>query len=72
MSARGWPKRRLGWIAGTVVLFVLGAAVGLVLGSIWLGLALAAIISIGWLLAYSSWRGRTPDLDDPWDDGAKL
>lgn len=72
MSARGWPKRRLGWIAGTVVLFVLGAVVGLVLGSIWLGLALAAIISIGWLMAYASWRGRAPDLDDPWDDGAQL
>ena len=72
MSAHGWPRGRLGWIAGTVALLVLGVVVGLVLGSVWLGLALAAIISIGWLMAYESWRGRTPDLHDPWDDGAQL
>jgi len=72
MSERGWPTGRIGWIAGTVVLLVLGVIVGLVLGSVWLGLVLAVIISIGWLIAYESWRGKTPGLDDPWDDGAQL
>ncbi len=72
MSDRGWPKGRIGWIAGTVVLLVLGIVIGLILGSVWLGLALAAIISIGWLMAYESWRGKNPDLRDPWDDGAQL
>lgn len=72
MSERGWPKGRIGWIAGTVLLLVLGIVIGLILGSVWLGLALAAIVSIGWLMAYESWRGRNPDLHDPWDDGAQL
>jgi hypothetical protein len=69
---RGWPRGRTGWLIGTVVLIVLGVVVGLVLQSVWLGLTLAAVISIGWLMAYESWRGRTPELRDPWDDGAQL
>jgi len=68
----GFPRGRLGWIAGTVVLLGLGVLVGAVLGSIFLGLFIAAIISIGWLIAYESWRGRTVGLDDPHDDGAQL
>ena len=69
---RGWPRGRIGWLVGTVVLFAVGVLVGLVLGSVWLGLALALVISIGWLIAYESWRGRTPGLEDPWDDGAQV
>jgi hypothetical protein len=72
MSSRGWPKGRIGWIAGTVVLLILGVVVGLILENVWLGLALAAIVSIGWLMAYESWRGKNPGLHDPWDDGAQL
>lgn len=68
----GWPKGRKGWVAGTIVLLALGVVLGLVLGSILLGLTIAVIISIGWLIAYESWRGRTPGLDDPFDDGAQL
>lgn len=68
----GWPRGRWGWLAGSVVLLVLGVVVGLVLGSVWLGLTLAIIVSIGWLMAYESWRGRAPHGDDPWDDGAQL
>jgi hypothetical protein len=60
------------WIIGTVVLLGVGAFIGLVLGSLLLGIALAALISIGWLMAYESWRGRTPDLYDEDDDGARL
>ncbi|GAA3911229.1 hypothetical protein [Microbacterium invictum] len=72
MTQTGWPKGRIGWIAGTVVLLVLGVVIGLILHNVWLGLLLAVIISIGWLIAYESWRGRTPGLDDPFDDGAQL
>ncbi|WP_454117425.1 hypothetical protein [Microbacterium lacticum] len=68
----GLPRGRWGWLAGSVVLLVLGIVVGLVLGSVWLGLTLAIIVSIGWLMAYESWRGRAPHSDDPWDDGAQL
>lgn len=72
MAKTGWPRGRIGWIAGTVVLLVLGVMVGLILHNVWLGVLLAVIISIGWLIAYESWRGRTPGLDDPFDDGAQL
>lgn len=68
----GWPRGRIGWLAGTVVLLGLGVLIGLILRSVWLGVTLAVIISIGWLIAYESWRGRTPGLDDPFDDGARL
>jgi hypothetical protein len=71
-SHTGFPRGRIGWIAGTVVLFGLGVLVGAILESIVLGLVIAAIISIGWLIAYESWRGRTVGLDDPHDDGAQL
>ncbi|NYE19100.1 hypothetical protein [Microbacterium immunditiarum] len=74
MSERrtGWPKGRIGWVIGTVVLLALGALVGAVLGNLVLGLAIGVVISIGWLIAYESWRGKTPGLNDPWDDGAQL
>lgn len=68
----GWPRGRVQWILGTVVVFALGALFGLIFGSIWLGLALAAVISIGWLIAYESWRGQKVGLNDPDDDGARL
>ncbi|SIT67633.1 hypothetical protein [Microbacterium sp. RU33B] len=71
-SRTGWPKGRIGWIAGTVVLLGLGVLVGLILQNVWLGLTIAAIVSIGWVIAYESWRGRTPGLDDPYDNGAQL
>ena len=71
-TGTGWPKGRIGWIAGTVLLLVLGVIIGMVLQNLWLGIMLALIISIGWLIAYESWRGRNPDLDDPFDDGAQL
>ena len=71
-TGTGWPKGRIGWIAGTVLLLVLGVIIGMVLQNLWLGIMLALLISIGWLIAYESWRGRNPDLDDPNDDGARL
>lgn len=71
-SRTGWPKGRIGWIAGTVLLLVLGVVVGMVLENLWLGIILALIISIGWLIAYESWRGHSAGLDDPNDDGARV
>ena len=68
----GWPKGRLQWLIGSIVLFGVGALVGILLGSIVLGLIIAFIVSIGWLMAYESWRGKTPDLYDEDDDGARL
>ncbi|MEU1971269.1 hypothetical protein ABZ477_06425 [Microbacterium sp. NPDC019599] len=69
---RGWPRGRKQWLIGTIVLLAAGALVGLVLGSLLLGLMIAAVVSIGWLMAYESWRGRAPDLYDDDDDGARL
>lgn len=72
MTHRGWPRGRIGWLIGTVVLLAAGVLFGLIMQNVWLGLLLAVIVSIGWLIAYESWRGRAPRLDDPWDDGAQL
>ena len=69
---RGWPRGRVQWLIGSVILFGVGAVIGLVLGSLLLGLMLALLISIGWLMAYESWRGRSPDLYDDDDNGARL
>lgn len=71
-SGTGWPKGRIGWIAGSILLLALGVLIGLILQNVLLGVTLAVIVSIGWVIAYESWRGRTPDLDDPNDDGARL
>ncbi|WP_431802856.1 hypothetical protein [Microbacterium sp. bgisy203] len=71
-GSSGWPRGRWGWLWGTVVLVALGILFGLIMGSVWFGLFVAAIISIGWLIAYESFRGRAPHRDDPWDDGAQL
>ena len=71
-SGKGWPTGRIGWAFGVVVLFGLGVIFGLIMENVWLGVMLAGVISIGWLIAYESWRGRTPTDDDPFDDGARL
>ena len=71
-SGRGWPRGRKQWLLGTIVLLAAGALVGLILGSLVLGLGIAVLVSIGWLMAYESWRGRAPDLYDDDDDGARL
>ncbi len=72
MAGSGWPRGRVQWLLGTVLLLVVGAVVGLVLGSIWLGLLLAVLVSIGWFMAYESQRGHSPGLHDDDDDGARL
>lgn len=64
-------RGRLQWLLGSVVIFVVGALVGMALGSVWLGLFLALVVSIGWLIAYESWRGRNVGVGDP-DQGIEL
>ncbi len=71
-SGTGWPRGRTTWILGTVLLFALGVIVGIVLGSVWIGLLIAAAVSVGWLIAYESWRGRNVGIYDRDDDGAQL
>jgi hypothetical protein len=73
----GWPRRRVQWLVGAIVLLGLGALIGAILGSVWAGLLLGVLVSIGWLIAYESWRGSTsglhpPGLHDDDDDGARL
>ncbi|MBM3717010.1 hypothetical protein [Microbacterium sp. LMI1-1-1.1] len=69
--ATGWPRGRTHWILGTVVLLGLGVLVGLVLQNVWLGVVLAVVVSIGWLIAYESSRGRNVGVNDP-DNGVEL
>jgi hypothetical protein len=38
---------------------------GLIMQNVLLGVLLAVIVSIGWLIAYESWRGRTPSSTTP-------
>ncbi len=72
MTNRGWQRGHTHWAVGAVALFAIGVLVGLVLDSVWLGVALAAVVSIGWLMAYESRRGRNEGIYDRDDDGAQL
>lgn len=67
----GWPRGRTNWLLGTVLVIALGVLFGLIFGNVWLGLLLAAIVSIGWLIAYESWRGRNSGVNDD-DKGIEL
>lgn len=59
------PKRqRLTWLAGTVVLLVLAIVIGLILQNVWLGLLLAAIVSIVWLVSMESRKGGNAGVND--------
>jgi len=69
--ATGWPRGRTHWILGSLLLLGLGVLFGLVLQNVWLGVVLAAAISIGWLIAYESSRGRNVGVNDP-DNGVEL
>jgi hypothetical protein len=39
--------------------------------NVWLGLIIAAAVSVGWLIAYESSRGRNVGVNDP-DNGIQL
>lgn len=57
-------KQRLTWLAGTVVLLILAIVVGLILQNVWLGLLLAAIVSIVWLVSMESRKGGNAGVND--------
>lgn len=59
-----FPRGRVSWLLGTILLLGLGVLFGLVFGNVWLGIILGAVISIGWLIAYESWRGRNVGVND--------
>jgi hypothetical protein len=67
----GWPRGRTQWILGTVLLLALGILFGIIFGNVWLGVVLGAAISVGWLIAYESWRGRNSGVNDE-DRGIEL
>ncbi|MFB7251096.1 hypothetical protein [Microbacterium sp. NPDC056234] len=51
-------KQRWTWLGGTILLLVLGVVIGLILQNVWLGILLAAIVSIGWLMLVESRKGN--------------
>lgn len=57
-------KQRWTWLGGTIVLLALGVVIGLILQNVWLGLLLAAIVSIGWLVAAESRKGNNTGVND--------
>jgi hypothetical protein len=67
-----WTRGHSGWAFGTVLIFTLGIVFGLIWGQLLVGLFLAFAVSIGWLIAYESWRGKHVGLEDPDDSGAQL
>lgn len=70
-SRTGWPRGRTHWLLGSLAMFAVGVLFGLAFGNVWLGIVLAAVVSIGWLIAYESWRGRNSGVNDP-DRGIEL
>ncbi|WP_405373917.1 MULTISPECIES: hypothetical protein [unclassified Microbacterium] len=72
MTKRRWERGHSYWALGALLVFAIGILFGLVMQNIWLGLVLAAAVSIGWLIAYESRRGRNQGIYDRDDDGAQL
>jgi len=63
-QGKGRHRGRTYWLLGTVGLLAVGALIGAVLGSIALGITIGAIVSIGWLMAYESRRGKNVGVND--------
>ena len=57
-------KQRWTWLGGTIALFILGFVIGLVLQNVWLGLLLALIVSLIWLIAAESRKGGNSGVND--------
>lgn len=57
-------KQRWTWLGGTVALIVLGVVVGLSLQNVWLGLLLAVIVSLVWLISAESRKGHNAGVND--------
>ena len=71
-SGTGWPKGRIGWIVGSILILAAGVIVGLLLSNVVLGVFLAVLFVLVWVIAYESWRGRQVGLGEHEDDGARL
>ncbi|MGM1017216.1 MAG: hypothetical protein ACQEW8_06740 [Actinomycetota bacterium] len=57
-------RRRTYWLLGSLVLLILGVVIGLILQNVWLGLLLAAIVSVVWLVAAESRKGDNTGVND--------
>lgn len=60
------PRRRhrLIWLFSTLGLFAFGILIGLILQNVWLGLLLATIVSLVWLIAVESRKGGNAGVND--------
>ncbi|WP_298037350.1 hypothetical protein [uncultured Microbacterium sp.] len=57
-------KQRWTWLGGTVALFAVGIVIGLILENVWLGLLLALVVSVVWLIAAESRKGGNTGVND--------
>lgn len=57
-------RHRLIWLAATAVLIALGVLVGLILQNVWLGLLLAILVSLVWLIGIESRRSGNAGVND--------
>ena len=71
-SRKRWTRGHSGWAFGTALIFAVGIIFGMIWGQLLVGLFLAFAVSIGWLIAYESWRGRSVGLENRDDNGAQL
>lgn len=71
-ESTGFPRGRVGWIVGSLLILAIGVVVGMLMGSVAFGLVIAVVVSLGWIIAYESWRGRQVGIYDRDDDGAQL
>lgn len=71
-TQKRWTRGHTGWAFGTALIFAGGIIFGLIWGQLLVGIVIAAAVSIGWLMAYESWRGKNVGLENRDDDGAQL
>lgn len=71
-ESTGFPRGRVGWIFGSILILAIGVVVGMLLNNIVFGLVIAVVVSLGWIIAYESWRGRQVGIYNRDDDGAQL
>ena len=64
-------SRSLLRILVTVGLLIVGVVIGLIFQNVWLGVLLAAIVWLGWVLGYESRRGNNAGVNDE-DHGIEL
>jgi len=57
-------RQRWTWLGGTTVLLALGVLFGLILQNVALGVILAVILSIGWLISVESRKGGNTGVND--------